>query len=42
MAGTVLVGVDGSDTAQKAARRAASIAQGIGAGAFGRDRPRDR
>lgn len=32
MAGTVLVGIDGSETAQKAARRAASIAQGIGAG----------
>ena len=32
MAGTVLVGVDGSDTAQKAAQRAASIAQGLGAG----------
>ena len=32
MAGTVLVGVDGSETSQKAARRAASIAQGLGAG----------
>ncbi|GAA3697237.1 universal stress protein [Arthrobacter ginkgonis] len=32
MAGTVLVGVDGSETAQKAARRAASIAQGLGVG----------
>ena len=32
MAGTVLVGVDGSDTAQKAAQRAASIAQGLGSG----------
>ncbi|GER22922.1 universal stress protein [Zafaria cholistanensis] len=32
MAGIVLVGVDGSDTAQKAAQRAASIAQGLGVG----------